>query len=168
LDIGGTQVDLLIAILVRFPAIGTIHCEPETGTLRLVFLIRGADQDFEDFARRFQAHLALFHRLRRKGSPEAVLSQKENGQLTVVEVTRDLANISLAELKLIVELFRDYYGECLVQDGPAMVEEDAFEQDLLIEALLNERGEVGPERLTGFRENGRVLVYSTIWGVDRR
>lgn len=48
MDLNSTQVDLLIAILVRFPYIGTIHCEPETGTLRLVFLLNEPEQGLKD------------------------------------------------------------------------------------------------------------------------
>ncbi len=162
----GTQVDLLIAILVRFPCIGTIHCEPETGTLRLVFLLQEAQPGFEEFSRGFQAHLSLFHSLTGKRPKVSALHHKETGQLTVVEVVRDLASISLAELRLIVQLVHDFYGESVIQEGPDVKEDDAVEQDMIIEALLREYLEFGRERLTGFRDNGKVLVFSTALGVD--
>lgn len=168
MDYNGTQVDLLIAILVRFPYIGTIHCEPETETLRFVFLLHDAEQDFKEFAWRFQAHLGLFHELMRKPMKEFSLNEKKSGQVTVIEVVRDVASLSLAELKLIVQLVQDYYGANLVQEGPDVKEEDAEEQEWIIEALLRERAEFGRERLTGFREDGKVLVFSTAVGVDRQ
>jgi hypothetical protein len=164
LDLNSTQVDLLIAILVRFPYIGTIHCEPETGTLRLVFLLNEPEQGFEGFARSFRAHLALFQQLMGRSVQASSLRMKETEQLTVLEVVRDLASITMAELRLIVQLVRDYYGESLVQEGPDVREEDALEQEMIIEALLREHAESGQERLTGFRENGRVLVFSTAIG----
>lgn len=164
----GTQVDLFIAILVRFPYIGTIHCDPESGTLRLVFLLREAHQDFQNFAQRFEAHLVLFHQLRDRKATVASLRKTENAQLTMVEVIRDMASISLVELKLIVQLILDYYGDSVIKEGPEVQEEDAVEQEMMIEALLMAGSPRQLERLTGFREDGRVLVFSTAQGVSRQ
>ncbi|HHW72258.1 MAG TPA: hypothetical protein GX393_03415 [Firmicutes bacterium] len=168
MELNETQVDLLIAILVRFPCVGTIHCEPETGTLRLVFLLKAPDTDFALFAKRFQAHLTLFHKLAGRPVKTSELRRIETEQLTVVEVVRDLASFSLSELKLIVQLMRDSFRDSLVQEGSDAADEDAAEQEMIIDALLRERAELGQERLTGFRENGRVLVFSSAVGVDRQ
>jgi len=81
-------------------------------------------------------------------------------------VVRDLASLSLSELNLIVQLVRDYYGDALVQEGPTMTEEDELEQNLLIENLLMSSAWRPLERLMGFRENGRVLVFSVPLGVS--
>ncbi|NLM41316.1 MAG: hypothetical protein GX199_03275 [Firmicutes bacterium] len=168
MELNDTQVDLLISILVRFPCIGTIHCEPETETLRLVFLLRDAEQNYEAFVQRFQAHLSFFHGLKGRKVKVSSVTRKESAKLTVLEVVRDLASISLAELKLIVELVRGHYGESLIQDGPEVREDDALEHEMLIEALLKEYSEFGSERLTGFRDNGRVLVFSSVLGVESK
>ena len=36
----GNQIDLLIAVLVRFPQIVTVHYDPDEKMLRLVFLVK--------------------------------------------------------------------------------------------------------------------------------
>lgn len=162
----GSQVDLFVAVLVRFPQIGTINYDPEKKTLRLTFLLRQAQHDFQDFVRRFESHLALFHNLRQEAFGVASVKKTETGEITAIEVIRDLASLSLSELNLIVELISDFYGEALVQEGPDMAEEDEFEQNVLIEALLMSNAWRSLERLTGFRENGRVLVFSVPLGVS--
>ncbi|MDI9421160.1 MAG: hypothetical protein QM451_02855 [Bacillota bacterium] len=156
----GNQIDLLIAVLVRFPQIGTVHYEPDAKTLRLVFLVKDAQKDFDRFARYYQSHLALFHNLRQEHVSAASLKKSGNGELTVIEVIRDLGTISLGELNLIVRLVSDYYGDCVIQEGSDMGEEDQVEQNYLIEMLLMSTTWRPLERLTGFRENGRVLVFS--------
>jgi hypothetical protein len=161
----GSQVDLFIAVLVRFPQIGTIHYEPETNALRLAFLLKAAHQDFQGFVRRFESHLALFHNLRGEDVAVASLKKGDTGELTVIEVIRDLPSLSLSELNLIVELVSDYYGDAVVREGQQMAEDDELEQNLLIEALLMSSTWRPRERLTGFRENGRVLVFSVPLGV---
>lgn len=154
------QVDLFVAILVRFPQVSAVHYDPVQKTLRLVFLLKKGEQDFYQFARDFEAHLSLFHQLRAGDVTTASLKKMENNQLTTVEVVRDLASISLVELKLIVQLLVGFYGDNVIQEGAAMEEEDEQEQNLLIDALLRSGSWRPRERLTGFRENGRVLVFS--------
>ncbi|HBG02683.1 MAG TPA: hypothetical protein DDW87_14140 [Firmicutes bacterium] len=160
-----SQIDLLVAVLVRFPQIGTIHYEPDAKTLRLVFLIKDAQEDFPRFAKKFEAHLALFHHLRKESVSTASLEKKGNSELTVLEVVRDLATMSLGELDLIVRLVSDYYGDTLAQEGSDVGAEDQAEQDFTIETLLMSTTWRSLERLTGFRENGRVLVFSVPVGV---
>ncbi len=162
----GSQVDLFVAVLVRFPQIGTIHFDPEGKTLRLTFLLTAANHNFENFVRSFESHLALFHKLKQETVIVASLKKTQTGDLTTIEVIRDLASLSLSELNLIVELMSDFYGECLVQEGQDMAEDDEFEQNLLIDALLMSNTWRSRERLTGFRENGRVLVFSVPLGVS--
>lgn len=167
MDRQGNQIDLFVSILVRFPQIGTIHYEPDAKTIRFVFLLKDPNQDFQKFARTFESHLSLFHLLRDGDVGVATLKKIENNLLATIEVTRDFASISLTEINLIVELFSDYYGDALLQEGPQMIEEDMVEQNMIIDALLNSSSCLSLERLTGFRENGRVLVFSTPLGVSK-
>lgn len=161
----GSQVDLFIAVLVRFPQISAIHYEPETNALRIAFMLKAKEQDLPGFVRSLNSHLALFHRLRQDSVAVASVKHAKAGEFATVEVTRDLASMSLGELNLIVSLVSDYFGDAVVQEEQAMAEEDLFEQEFLIDALLMSGSWRFRERLTGFRENGRVLVYSVPLGV---
>lgn len=167
MDRDGNQIDLLVSILVRFPQIGTVHYEPETKTLRLVFLLKDTQKEFHGFAQRFESHLAVFHHLKQENVTVASLRKIESGSLTIIEVVRDLASISLDELNLIAELVSGYYGDTVVREGPTMAEEDEVEQNAVIESLLMSVSWRPLERLTGFRENGRVLVFSVPLGVRK-
>jgi len=161
----GSQVDLFVAVLVRFPQISTIHYDPEANVLRLAFLLKEAEQDFQKLVNSFEAHLALFHNLRGEVTTVASLKRTSTREITVLEVFRDLATVSLSELNLMVTLIGDFYGDALVQEGQQMEEEDALEHNLLIESLLMSNTWRTRERLTGFRENGKVLVFSVPLGV---
>ena len=70
----------------------------------------------------------LFHQLRDRKATVASLRKTENAQLTMVEVIRDIASISLVELKLIVQLILDYYGDSVIKEGPEVQEEDAVDR----------------------------------------
>lgn len=160
MDRDGNHVDLLISLLVRFPQIGTVYYEPDVRALRFVFLIKGDHDDFPEFAQTFQAHLSLFHDLRQEESGVTSLKKTENGVLTSIEVQRELSGLSLEELNLIVSLISEFYGDALVQEGPAVSEDDEFEHNAIIESFLSSIPQRSLERLTGFRDNGRVLVFS--------
>lgn len=160
MDRDGKHIDLLISLLVRFPQIGTVHYEPEERALRLVFLIQDAQDNFEEFVQTFQAHLSLFHGLRQEKVGFVSLKKTETGRLTSIEVLRELGRLSLEELNLIVALISDFYGDNLVQDGPEVNEDDEFEHNAIIESFFDSVPSRSLERLTGFRDNGRVLVFS--------
>ncbi len=155
------QIELLISLLVRFPQIGAVHYEPAEKALRFVFLLWEAELDLTELERLYRSHTSLFYKLQNRQGKISPLEIKKNSQLTIVQVKRGLAGLSLAELKLIVKLLEDYCGSALVQEDSALAEEDAAEENALIESLLDSVSGLGLERLTGFRENGRVLVFSS-------
>lgn len=160
MDEVGSQVDLLVSLLVRFPEIGAVHYEPLDKALRFVYLLKEGDRDLTSFPHIYKSHLSIFHLLKKKEPNVNSLKITRNSQLTVMEITRDLATLSLEELNLTIELLRDCCGTALVREGPPEEEGDAWEHNALIESLLASASLVGPERLTGFRQDGRVLVFS--------
>lgn len=169
MDEVGSQVDLLVSLLVRFPEIGAVHYEPLEKALRFVFLLRADDQSASSFPCAYKAHLSVFYRLRKKKPIVSSLKLGTNPQLRVVEITRDLVTLSLEELNLTIELLRDCCGSDLVRESQAEEENDEWEHNALIESLLAAASPVGPERLTGFRQNGRVLVFSVpLTGVSKQ
>lgn len=156
-----THADLLISLLVRFPQIGAVDYEPSENTLRLLFLIKQAQGDLADFPRLYRAHLSLFHKLRQEKPQLVTVKMFDKSELIVLKIKRDLASLSLQELNLTVQLIGDFCGLGLIQEVQDWEEEDQFEHNALIESLLSNRSRAGQERLTGFREKGRVLVFST-------
>lgn len=156
-----SQVELLISLLVRFPQICRVHYEPQSSSLRLVFLTWGANlRGFPDFVKTFKTHVAAFHNLKQEQSRRVSLKKTEHNTFALVEVLRDVESLSLEELNLMIQLIRDHYGEALIEEGPEVEEDDEFEYNALIESVLSSVF-LGEEQLTGFRENGRVLVFST-------
>ncbi len=156
-----SQVELLISLLVRFPQICRVHYEPQGAFLRFVFLAWEEDsRSFPAFAASFRSHVAAFHKLKQEQSHLVSLKKTEHNTFVLLEVARDVASLSLEELNLMIQLMQDHYGEALIKEGPDVEEEDQFEYNALIEAVLSSVF-FGEEQLTGFRENGRVLVFST-------
>jgi len=154
-----SQVDLLVTLLVRFPEMSAVHYEPDEQVLRMVFLLKGRLEDQEALSATYRSHLAVFHRLQKKAPRINTITLSGNSQLTILEIKRDMATLSLAELNPTMELLNQSCGEIIVREGPPEVEDD-WENNALIELLLSEAKTVGRERLSGFRQDGRVLVFS--------
>ncbi|HHY15527.1 MAG TPA: hypothetical protein GX521_05590 [Firmicutes bacterium] len=162
MDEVGSQVDLLVSLLVRYPEIGAVHYEPQEKALRFIYLVRDGEEssDLAFFPDIYKSHLSIFHKLKKTEPSVNSLKVTHNSQLAVLEIRRDLATLSIEELNLSIELLRDCCGAALVREGQADAAEDEWEHNDLIEALLAAASLVGPERLTGFRQDGRVLVFS--------
>lgn len=156
----GNYVDLLISLLVRFPQIGTVYYEPKEEALRLVFLLREVQNDFTEFTQLLKAHLTFFHSLGQEEVGLTSLKKTETKGITTIEIMRELKSLSLEELNLIVSLVADFYSSGLIQDGPEVDEDDQIEHNMNIDSFFDSRPHRGMERLTGFRDNGRVLVFS--------
>ena len=160
-DYSTDQVSLLISLLVRFPEIGTVHYDPLDQVLRLVFLLKGVRSDnLKTFGKWFESHLAAFHTLKQEPVSTATLQFVDNGELDMLEIRRDLFSLSREEISLIIHLVSDFFSESLVREGSDVSEEDKEDQDAVIESMLSSGPLTGNERLTGFRESGRVLVFS--------
>lgn len=164
-----TQAELIFSVLIRFSQISAVHYEPLVQSLRLVFVLEAAQlENFSGFRQRFKTHLSAFHCLRQIEDYHLDLKKSEGQKFSLLEVIRDVSTLSLEELNLITKLVLDYYGQILMEEGSEMDEEEQFEHNFLIEAGLSLGPIFGEEKLTGFRENGRVLVFSTpLAGVSR-
>ena len=161
IDYSSDQVSLLISLLVRFPEIGTVHYDPLDQVLRLVFLLKGVlSENLDTFGTWFESHLAVFHTLKQEPVSVATIRRVENGELGMLEIRRDLPSLSREEINLIIQLVSDYFSDSLVREGPDVSEDDKEDQDFLIDSMLSSGPLKGNERLTGFRESGRVLVFS--------
>jgi hypothetical protein len=81
--------------------------------------------------------------------------------VSFVNVTRDAESFSREELELLVAMFAEQFGVRLVRDGDnAPVDDDPAARDDLVEVALDAlRDPTRRQRLVGFREEQRVLVY---------
>lgn len=62
MDEVGSQVDLLVSLLVRYPEIGAVHYEPQEKALRFIYLVRDGEEslDLAFFSRTSTSPIFLF------------------------------------------------------------------------------------------------------------
>lgn len=159
------SVGLLVSILVRYPEICTISYVPESRTLDFSFMVsRRVEQgEITAFADRalssIQVYLSL---IRVQGEPELRITGSYVGNITQIQITRDVATLTADEISLLIGLILQGFGENLISDrSDDLEEEDLIVQEEFIANLLADLKEtVQDKRLIGFREEGRVVVFN--------
>lgn len=171
-------VAFLTALLVRYREIGSARVDGGGHRLRLDFYLHRQleDEEWADFEHRLQLSWKVFFQLQRV-SPTIAEAQRglapyqdlpflldEDGWVEVGTLTllRDLASVTLEELALVIGLINEYFGDILAlnEDAP---HEDPEQQDEAIHRCLERvRATPGEAVLTGFRDDMRVLIYSSL------
>lgn len=157
-------VSRVVALLVRFPAIHSVRSNPSDATLTLSFAVRERLDRVKTqaLAERVGEYVRAFLDLRGEAPAKIAVACDRDAAVTFVHVTRDSASFAREELELLVALFADQYGDRLVRDeaGAAPVDEDPVVRDDVVEVALDAlRDPTQRQRLVGFREEQRVLVY---------
>ena len=158
------SVGLLISILVCYPELGTIHFDPRRRNLKFTFLLtrRQTEAEFEALESKLRASLEAYSFLAGRPVNCFELSRSALGEITVLEVTRDVATLSREEIALIIALMRESYGTSLVAErSETIMDEDITLQEELIEEMLEDlRQTRGDKNLIALREEGRVMVFN--------
>jgi len=156
-------VNRVVALLIRFPELHSVRSNPADATLTLSFAVRKRLDRIETraLAERISEHVRAFLDLRAETPEKIAVSCDRDAAVTFVHVTRDAASFAREELELLVAIFADAYGDRLVRDGAsAPPDDDPAAQDEHVEVALDAlRDPRQRQRLVGFREEQRVLVY---------
>ncbi len=164
-ELGSEQVNLLISLLIRFPQVSAVHYEPADRSLRFVYLLKGVQRsELYRFVDKVKEHLQAFHSIAPAAAVEpqlAAVQHEEVDGFWVLQIRRDVASLTYEELNLINEVVQECLGEAVICDGVEDVADEYFDEDFTIAALLSSGRGFGDERLSGYREKGRVLVFST-------
>ncbi|MEW6522096.1 MAG: hypothetical protein AB1445_00755 [Bacillota bacterium] len=158
------SVSLLVSVLVRYPEVAAVDFDPTKQTIKFTFLLTRAlsKQSFRELASKVVDSLEAFNALEGKGAGTVAVHRVRHPGLTVVEVTRDVASLTQAEISLVVAVVREHSGRVLAADGgEAMQEEElAVQEELIAEMLEDVRVSQQGRNLTAFREDGKVVVFN--------
>jgi hypothetical protein len=157
-------VNRVVALLVRFPEIHSVRSNPGDATLTLSFALRKRlDRSAaRALGERVGEHVRAFLDLRGEAPQKIAVGCDRDADVSFVHVTRDAATFVREELELLVALFVDAFGNALVRDAAATppLDDDPAARDELVEVALDAlRDPNQRQRLVGFREESRVLVY---------
>jgi hypothetical protein len=156
-------VNLVCALLVRYPEIASMRCTPGEGTVQFTFAVTGRldKKRQQSLTDDIQAHVEGFLTLAAEGGEVRVECESDRA-MSFVHVTRDLDTFTKDELAMLTGLFAERFGGALVRN-PVPEEhpdEDPALQEELVECAIEAlRDPAQSKSLVGFREEKRVLVY---------
>lgn len=163
-DAVSRSVGLLVSLLVRFPEIATLRYDQRRASLRFRFLVTGilAPDEHAALSRILADSLAAFHRLERRPMRLCTLTPEPHGDLTLLELVRDVGSLSPEEVTLVIELLNEHLGTRLVVDTQDLlqVEDAALQEELIQESLQQLRTTRAGRNLIAVREEGRVMVFN--------
>lgn len=158
------SVSLLISMLVRYPELATINFDPRRQSLKFTFLLTRvlSEEEFGAFRARLLDSLSAYAWLEGLDVSTTEVGLTKYGDVSVVEVVRDVRSLSQGEVSLTIDLIRGLFASTLVVDrGESVQEDELAAQEELIEQMLEDLRESRSDKnLIAFREEGRVLVFN--------
>lgn len=155
---------LLVAIMLRHPEVGTVNYDHRNCLLRISFLIRRflTDEEYQVAADDLRNSLEAFFYIDNRSPAFIEISRVVYGDLTVVELVRDIRSVSVEEVNVAVDILRNVFKESLVADrSDPGLEEDPFYHEELVEELMDDLARSGGDQhLIAIREEGRVIVFN--------
>lgn len=159
------KVPIVVSMLARCPELSTVRYDPASGRVRYAFFVRGglSADVYRRLRGRVDEALDAFIRLERRPLGHLDVRCEEHGEVSVLEVERDVEALSPEEMVLVVELVREACGERLLCDRSDSADGDGGdEEEAVLEQLIDDLRQARPNhRLIAFREEGRVVVFNT-------
>ena len=158
---------------MRFPEVGSATLGPRRGEIRLEFYLDSEvdTQRFEQFIAKFKMSWDLFFELLRATPHDRRISRvveypseepEDDGEVEIIRVTRDVETLTLEELSMMVGLIKERFVATLIEGEPIAPAEARYQEQVLLKSLDRVRHDpYAFGGLSGFREEMRVLVYSS-------
>lgn len=153
----------LIAVLMRYPEVSSVQCNPEAKTIQVTFVVRGAISDaaWERVSDESQTALASYRHMTKRPLTTIDLIHDVSGAVTTIELTRDTDTVSVEEIGILIEILRDHAELTVLFDPHDLLEEDMMVQEETIQERLQDLIQEGSGQLVALRDEGRVLIFNT-------
>lgn len=153
----------LIAVLMRYPEVSSVQCNPEAKTLQVTFVIRGAisGDTWNALHENAQAALESYRHMTKRPLNTIELAHDVSSDVTTVELIRDTETVSVEEIGILIEILRDHAALTVLYDPHDLLEEDMMVQEETIQERLQTLIQEGSGQLVAMRDEGRVLIFNT-------
>ena len=152
---------LLTSILLRYSEVGSVHYWREQHALKITFMIRQY-QDVSSLEEILKPALEAFHQIEGQSMRIFDIACRNEENICVITVTRDVDSLTQCEVGLIVELIKREYKKQLVYDEIYILEDELLLQEQMISRMLSSiQTHDIEENVVALREEGRVLVFKS-------
>lgn len=153
-------VGLITSILLRYTEVGTVQYWCEQHALKLTFMIK-QHLEISSVQEVLRPALELFHQLEKKTMRVFDIVCRDEENVSMITVTRDVDSLTQREVGLIVELFKRKYKKKLIYDELYLPEDELILQEEMISQMLSSiQTQDIAKSMVALREEGRVLVFN--------
>lgn len=155
--------NLLSSLLLCYPEIAAINLEPRANVVKFSFYIDNvAKKKLFSFKKKIEQSLLAYYNLEKKEVEVCSFSFQPLDVFSIIEFKRDLWNISLKEIALVIALMREEFGSSLVteKDDELVMDDLSLHEELIDYILENAKKTSTNIKLVALRDEGRVLVYN--------
>lgn len=154
-------VGLLTSILLRYAEVGSVHYWNEEHALKFTFLLTQA-QDSSALQDILKPAVEFFHQLEGRSMRVCDIASRNEENICVITVTRDVESMTQREVGLIVELLKRKFKKQLVYDEMNLPEdEQLFQEEMISQILHSIQSDTMNKNVVALREEGRVLVFKS-------
>lgn len=153
----------LIAVLMRYPEVSSVQCNPEAKVLQVAFVVRGAVEStvWRPLHDDVVTALSLYREMTKRPAQSIEVMADVSGDVTTIEVVRDTETVSVEEIGIVIEILRDQANLTVLYDPHDLLEEDMMVQEETIQERLQTLIQEGSGQLVAMRDEGRVLIFNT-------
>ena len=158
---GQDGVGLLTSILLRYSEVGSVHYWREQHALKFTFMIT-KHQEISPLEETLKPALELFHQLEGQSMRVLDIACRNEENVCVITITRDVDTMTQREVGLIVELLKREFKQKLVYDEMYLPEDEQVFQEEMINHMLSSIQTYDIDKnVVALREEGRVLVFKS-------
>lgn len=153
----------LIAVMMRYPEVSAVQCDPEANTMSITFILPRAIEEtlWQGFSDQLQEVLGSYRDITGRPLHHLELNRTEFGDVTSIELRRDTKTVSVEEVGMAIEVLRDAFDGGAIADPHDLLEEEMMLQEETIQERLADLIQHGCGQLVALRDEGRVVVFNT-------
>ncbi|NLM25859.1 MAG: hypothetical protein GX208_07050 [Firmicutes bacterium] len=156
-----SQVNLLVALLLRFPILSRVHYYPQENQIKMVIFLKEMTEDnFKQLGNKISEHLEGHNQLLYKDHYPVEIHQDNSADLSSIIILHQLNLSFCEEITIILELIKDNLESAIITEGTQFLDDLLVTKDDLEELIIKARNENNKTKLIGLRSDGKVLVYS--------
>ena len=171
-------VNFLTSLLVRHREIGSASLSFEEDKLRLSFYLhrKTEDEEWQSLQELVRLSWLAFFRLQRSQPRRADFLRGEQGkgelpfgheaeedlEMESLSLIRDLSTLTTEEISMLVTLVKEHFRSDLASNEETLNQDEEQQEEMVYRTLERLRGVRSPGTLTGFRDDMRVLIYSSL------
>lgn len=157
------SIDFFVSIMLRYPEIATVKYDPGRCRVRFTFILSEKVSAMEQaaFKEILVKALLTYYQLEEQKDAEVDLAITVGNEMTLIEISRDVASLNPKEIGIMVTLFREYFGPAAVVESSAGLEDDLpYREEIIRHTLETLKNDQLEKRLIALREEGQVLVFN--------